>query len=68
MNCLTCRHRYTSDDFGPRYSGCRVYNAATEISPCVVHDHVMAERERLGRLPTFDQVENCPAYEAEEVP
>ena len=62
MTCLTCRHRYTSDAFGPRESMCAVYNAATEIDPLIVSVHVGAERERLGHYPGFDAVENCPAH------
>ncbi len=62
MTCLTCRYRYTSDAFGPRASLCAVYNAATEIDPLLVSAHVGAERERLGRYPGFDAVENCPAH------
>lgn len=64
MNCLTCRHRYVSDDFGAQWPSCLVHNAATETDPTIVLRHVLAEKERLGRLPTFDEVENCPAHAA----
>lgn len=61
---MTCQHRYTSTAFGPVVSLCLVHNGCGPVSGAVVRDHLTHEKARLGRLPTFDEVENCPAHEA----
>ena len=59
---MTCQHRYTSIDFGG-YSGCLVNNGCGPASIDTVRGHLTRETARLGRLPTFDEVDGCPAHE-----
>lgn len=59
---MTCRHRYISSAFGPEAALCLVVNGCGPVDPGLVRAHLDREKERLGCLPTFDEVEGCPAY------
>jgi len=63
LTCMTCKHRYTSSAFGPEVSLCLVNNGCGPASIDAVREHLAREKARLGRLPTFDEVEGCPAHE-----
>ena len=62
MTCMTCRYRYVSTNFGG-YSACLINNGCGPVPIHVVREHLISEAKRLGRLPTFGEVEGCPAHE-----
>ena len=66
MTCMTCRHRYEGTFAGTMYMGCLVNNGCGPVPISVVREHLISEAKRLGRLPTFGEVEGCPAHEGGE--
>jgi hypothetical protein len=63
MTCMTCRYRYDVTFTKTMYMGCLVNNGCGPVLISVVREHLVSETKRLGRLPTFGEVEGCPAHE-----